>query len=399
MIKAVLWIAIAIVIGSAFGAVGEEGTSCSVCHSRIRVEYRESVHTNLAITCVDCHGGDGTVTGMEAMAPETGFKGRPKRSGIPELCASCHADPVAMRSYDIPTDQYAQYRTSQHGIRLAAGDTDVAVCTDCHTAHRILSPEEPRSSVYPENVPETCARCHADTTLMAYHGISSDPFEQFTESVHGVALLKEENRKAPNCATCHGVHGTGLPDVKGISEVCDQCHLRTRQQLREGPHKQAMDQETIPECVSCHGDHAIREVNHELFETACIGCHARGSDAFAAGQRLKTLLVEAEAAVDRAEAERAEVERLGFDTSTYRSRLYQANTALTQALPMQHSLDEARVEELTRQARSIGEQVWGEIHGLQGATRFRLVGLSIFWVYVLSIVLVIYLYRRGPRRR
>ena len=59
-------------------------------------------------------------------------------------------------------DQLAQYHTSVHGKRLAAGDAAVANCVDCHSVHDIREVSDALSPVHPLRLPETCARCHAD---------------------------------------------------------------------------------------------------------------------------------------------------------------------------------------------------------------------------------------------
>ena len=76
------------------------------------------------------------------MSRKAGFKGKIDRRQIPQLCGSCHSNPNLMRQYDpsLRTDQLAEYHTSVHGKRLAAGDTKVAVCIDCHSVHDIRPP-------------------------------------------------------------------------------------------------------------------------------------------------------------------------------------------------------------------------------------------------------------------
>ena len=112
--------------------------------------------------------------------------------------------------FGIPTDQYARYQTSEHGIRLAKGDDRVAVCTDCHGVHRILAPTEPTSPVAPANIPATCGHCHSNKALMDEYKLPSNQEAQYRSSVHGIALFVEERRDAPTCATCHGVHGAAV---------------------------------------------------------------------------------------------------------------------------------------------------------------------------------------------
>jgi hypothetical protein len=371
-----------------------EESSCLICHSEIKVDYQAGIHADYDVVCVDCHGGDSSRMDMEAMAPETGFQGKLKRAEIPELCASCHADAERMKPYNIPIDQYAEYLSSRHGALLAQGDTEVAVCTDCHRTHRILTAEEPESAVYPENVPRTCAECHSDEPLMEGYGIPWDQFEGFVRGVHGIALLQQGNRKAPDCATCHGTHGAVPPGVTDVSKVCGQCHIKTREFFNESPHKRAMDQRKISECSSCHGNHAVVMPGRELFNDTCSACHARDSGPFLVGQKLKTVLVEAEEAVRGAEEGLAQAEGRGFDVSAYRSRLVEARSYLTEAFSIQHTLNLARVEALTRKARSLGEEARGDALALIASTRVRLVGLAISWVLITFAILVIYLYKR-----
>lgn len=377
-------------------SISAEESSCLVCHSDIKVDYQVSIHAGYDVACVECHGGDPSRMDLEAMAPDTGFRGKPQREEIPQLCASCHSDAEQMKPYNIPIDQYAEYLTSEHGALLAQGDTKVAVCTDCHGTHRILTAEEPESTVHPENVPRTCAKCHSDGQLMAGYGIPADQLEKFARGVHGLALLEEGNRKAPDCATCHGTHGATPPGVTDISKVCGQCHLKTREFFNESPHKRAMDQRKISECSSCHGNHLVERPKRELFDAVCSTCHARDSEPFLLGQKLATLLVEAEEAVRRAEEELARAEERGFDVSAYHSRLVEARGYLIEALSVQHTLALDRVEALTRKARSLGEEVRGDALALITSTRVRLVGLAVSWVLITFAILVIYFHKRRP---
>ena len=185
-------------------AAAEE--ACRTCHPDVKIEYEASVHA-AEFSCTVCHGGDATLLSLDAHAVQKGYIGKPNRAAIPALCANCHADPNRMKAFGLPTDQYAQYQTSQHGLQLAKGDTRVAVCTDCHGVHRILSRTEPNSPISARNIPDTCGRCHADQQLMAAYNLPADQVDRFRRSVHGTALYVDEHPLAPTCATCHGTHG------------------------------------------------------------------------------------------------------------------------------------------------------------------------------------------------
>ncbi len=362
----------------------QEQNSCLVCHSEIKVDYLESVHAAFAVTCVECHGGDSTVLDPRAAhALEAFFRGTPQRAEIPELCASCHSDPIKMKPYGLRTDQYAEYQTSQHGKLLAQGNTTVAVCSDCHTAHRVLPAWEPRSPVHPENIPGTCAQCHP----------------QRDRSVHSQAI-EAGNIKAPTCATCHGAHGTAPPGVENVSKVCGMCHITERSYFDAGPHKKPMDELRISECTSCHGSHTIEPADRKLFDTTCTNCHRANSKEQLVGQKIKTLLLTAEESLKEATYLLEQAQQKAVDVSAYRSRVIEARSYFLQALPVQHSLDIAHIEELTRRAKSIADDVRGGLHSLQGVFTIRLLGLTLVWVFLLLLIIVISLVlreRRGER--
>src|SRR5574341_2602312 len=130
---------------------GGEQNYCEVCHSNVKVEFVESVHAREDISCVSCHGGDSSAD-EEQVAHSRNFRCLTDRKQIPYECAACHSDSAKMKAYALPTDQLALYQTSVHGKRLAAGDTRVAVCTDCHGVHRILPAEDPESRTHPRNI-------------------------------------------------------------------------------------------------------------------------------------------------------------------------------------------------------------------------------------------------------
>lgn len=387
-----------VALGLALGlcASAPAQNNCLVCHSEIKADYVESTHAALGVGCVECHGGDPTI--LDRTTAHSGsFAGTPARAQIPQLCASCHADPLKMKPYGLHTDQYAEYRTSQHGKALAAGDTNVAVCTDCHTSHRILSASEPRSSVHPENIPNTCARCHSDQALMSRYDLRSDPLENFRKGAHGVALFDQGNAKAPHCATCHGVHGATPPGVEDVAKVCGTCHINERRYFNGSPHKQAMDERRFNECVGCHRNHEIQASSRTLFDQACLSCHAENSPAFLVAQKIKTMLVGAESSLKETESTLKQAQQMAFDVSAYRSRLLEAQAYLIQVLPLQHSLDMAQIEELTRRAHSIANDIRSEVHRLQRAIQIRWLGLALVWGYIVLTMTAIHLYRRERR--
>ena len=165
-----------IVPGSAAAA-----DSCVTCHAAIddavkgpAALIKNDVHIAHGLSCADCHGGDRTSDDPDvSMNKAKGFKGKPARAAIPKFCAACHSSPDYMRKYAPRqrVDQFDLYQTSVHGKRLAAGDTAVATCIDCHSVHDIRAVKDSAAPVHPLRVGETCSRCHSDAAKMAPYKI------------------------------------------------------------------------------------------------------------------------------------------------------------------------------------------------------------------------------------
>ncbi|MGB8646939.1 MAG: cytochrome c3 family protein [Anaerolineae bacterium] len=242
--------------------------------------FASSVHAGKS--CTDCH------TDIKGFPhPQVDFADRRDVTlQMNQLCKSCHAD------------NYQKAQDSVHAKALANGDRNAAVCTDCHTAHEVGKPNEPRA-----RIPQTCAQCH------------NEVFKQYAESVHGSAVLNDGNPDTPTCIDCHGVHNIPDPQANAFRlkspEMCAKCH--TNKQLMDKYHistnvlntyvadfhgttvelfeKQSPDAPTNkPVCYDCHGIHDIKKVddpNATVFKDnltkTCQQCHPDATTASFAG--------------------------------------------------------------------------------------------------------------------
>ncbi len=261
--------------------------TCYDCHlelgdqlTDIAQMWIESVHGKAGIGCADCHGGDPNTDEMKlAMQTESGYIGVPPRLVTPQICGGCHSDVERMRSYKLPTDQYAKYTQSVHGKKLRQNnDTRVAICTDCHGSHNVKKGSDSTAPIYPVNVPELCAGCHADTTLMESYGIPTNQYEVYKSSVHGKLLLEEQDVRAPTCASCHGSHDAKPPTSDEVVNVCGKCHTATEDLYGQSLHSRIGD--NAPKCWTCHGTHDVFKTGEEMFmnhkpqeDKACTSCH------------------------------------------------------------------------------------------------------------------------------
>ena len=381
----------------AWAATAAAAEQCGVCHPESRVAFAESIHADEDVTCVDCHGGDPASRRTEA-AHRGGFRALDDRLEIPELCAGCHADLERMRPYNLPVDQYAVYQTSQHGRAIARGERRAAICTDCHGSHRVLGPANPESPVSHRKLVDTCGRCHADAGLMAAFDLDPTVVDKYRAGVHGRALLEGGRSAAPDCSSCHGVHGAAPPGFGDVDKVCGGCHAETRSAYLAGPHHEAMRAAGMPECISCHENHEVRSFDLASLESECEECHDSASEQARLGRQLYTVLRSAGEEVDAAESLTAEARRAALHVEDHLSRIEEARTYLTEALPLVHSVQLEPVEELARRARSIGDEVRHEIYEKMDR-RPAHIGLAVFWFYILMTLAVLVVYKRRVAAR
>jgi predicted CXXCH cytochrome family protein len=377
---------------------------CRECHAAFEGKlgdpaklFADDVHAARGLNCADCHGGNPNEEDpTKAMNRAKGFRGTPKRSEVPTLCARCHSDGAYMRAYNpsLRTDQLAQYWTSVHGKRLRGGDTRVAVCMDCHSAHNIRPASSPLSSVHPLHIPKTCGRCHADAAYMKPYKIPTDQLKNYQASVHN-EKLQGGDLSAPTCATCHGNHGAAPPGVGSIERVCGTCHVFQERLFDQSPHKQPWQQAKIAACLTCHSNHAVRRTSDALLragnESLCLRCHSEddpggktAKQAHAALTGLDTSLQQAAAILERAE-------RAGMDVGEGRVTLYSGREKLIKARVDVHALNVPNIEETTAAGKKLAEQA--NLAGQQALAEraFRRKGLALSLVVIAFVILALWL--------
>ena len=343
-------------IGLSFG---QATNSCLECHSALPDPlgvtpelFSQDIHAQKGLTCVSCHGGDPASDDPDkSMGRKAGFKGNIERRQIPQLCGSCHSNPAYMRQYNpsLRTDQLEQYPTSMHGKRFAAGDTKVAVCTDCHSVHDLRAPGDPRSSVNPVNVAKTCSRCHSDADYMKPYSIPTDQFAKYNVSVHHSALAVRGDSSAPTCSTCHGNHGAAPPGIDKVQNVCSICHTFQAQMYDKSSHKKAFQAASLPGCVTCHGNHGISHPTDAMLGTApggiCMRCHAPGDQCDQARAKILSGLTQLDETIRSADQALRLAESSGMEVSEARLSQDQAQDSLTKARVAIHSFQTELVDQ------------------------------------------------------
>ncbi len=395
-------------------AAAAQVSGCVQCHSQFEdspasatQSMDHDVHIKAGLSCVDCHGGDPNATDADAAKdPKKGFIGKPARKDIPQFCARCHADVSYMRKYNpnLPVDQHLKYLASEHGKKNLTGDPNVAVCTSCHGAHGIRSKKDPLSPVYPTNIPGTCSVCHSDRKVVGSYGIPVTQHWEYTQSVHGQALLVRGDRGAPHCASCHGSHEAAKPGTTAVGNVCAQCHSMTRDLFAKSPHKKAHEELGLPECEVCHGNHLIAKPSDSMLGTdekaICVSCHVAQSKGYQVAGAMRKGLEGVKSDMVVARETVAQAADLGMDVGDAKYELGEAENKLIQARTYVHSFSwdtmKPIVEEAAAHVKSAQEQAQEAIREF----RFRRQGLW-FTLGILALLVggLLWLIRDSKRNK
>ncbi|MEW5959045.1 MAG: cytochrome c3 family protein, partial [Chloroflexota bacterium] len=290
---------------------------------------------------------------------------------------------------------------SIHGLRLIEGDPNVATCFDCHGDHQILKANDPASTVYAANVPAMCAGCHADQELMAAYDIPTNQFELYRQSVHGHALLDNQDFRAPNCATCHGTHGAAPPGFEEVANVCGGCHTATQDHYLKSPHASAGA--GAPKCVTCHGRYDVDKPSEALYLGAesrhCGECHTADSVPGQVAQSLYDSITTAARAYDEAGTAVQVARGVGMLVAPMEGRLREANTHLITARAAQHTLDLDIVREQTEDVQATADEVKAAAEAAVAESIFRRRAMVIAVAAIALTIVALYLLKRELDRR
>ncbi|MEZ4386049.1 MAG: cytochrome c3 family protein [Candidatus Krumholzibacteriia bacterium] len=315
---------------------------CAMCHDREQKVFAQSLHgrqlaagDTLAPHCWDCHGA-------HEILPPSNPDSRVNRFNIPLMCGNCHKEgaPVA-RFYDLPQDSVlAHYRQSIHGEGLfKRGLTISAVCIDCHTAHDVRDHNDPKSSIFRDNVATTCQKCHGRIEAVHQKVIAGELWEREPDKVpaciechqpHSIRrVFYDEGVSNQECLACHGkpdltterdgqtislyVDASEYHDSVHRNTTCAQCHTGATPNHKERACATVSDQvdcsichadqvnlfnesthgtllargdQDAPRCVTCHGTHGVRAHTDPASPSyvsniagMCATCHGTGGKA------------------------------------------------------------------------------------------------------------------------
>jgi uncharacterized protein with PIN domain len=263
-------------IAGSYSIIAQENNDCLGCHNdrsltgtkkrkTISVfvdEKRFGLSIHNSLTCISCHAD---LEGKEL----------PHADDLqPVNCGSCHSDEQSL------------HNKSLHGKAIARGDALAPHCADCHGKHDILSAKNKNSLTSPLKIPFLCGKCHQEgSPVQKQRTIHQDHIlENFSESIHGIGLLKKGLIVAPNCATCHTAHSI-LPHTdpsssiarKNIVATCTKCHAEIEMVHRKVIKGELWEKQehVLPACVDCHQPHKVRKLFYDqgMADKDCMRCH------------------------------------------------------------------------------------------------------------------------------
>jgi predicted CXXCH cytochrome family protein len=323
--------------------------TCSKCHANAAFmrnynpslpvdqleKYRTSVHgiknakgDVKAAECASCHGSHDILSAADA-------KSRVHASNLPSTCARCHSDAEYMKAYKIPTDQYAKFARSVHGVALLQKrDAAAPACNDCHGNHGATPPGV-------ESISKVCGTCHA---------LNAD---LFSSSPHKKAF---DQRKLPECETCHGNHEiiAATDQLLGVTPdaVCSKCHT-----AKENP---------------------------KGFQAA--GAMRKLIDSLELSQRTATALVE-------------DAEQKGMEVGEAKFKLREVHQARLESRTMVHAFNEGRFREVVEKGLKTADVVAQEGRDALDEYVYRRIGLGVSTLIITILAVSLYIYIRRLERR
>ncbi len=158
-------------------------------------------------SCVDCH---------ETLSPFTDEQNRLNEIRLNHTVRNiscsleCHEDVIRKRA----TDNFQQWSDSIHSKYYVTcdvchgGDPDVKTEQGAHAAIKNIN--DPNSTIYFKNIPDTCGKCHAEE------------LDHFKNTMHYQRLRAES--RSPSCVTCHQPHTFKVLKASELTTLCSVCH-------------------------------------------------------------------------------------------------------------------------------------------------------------------------------
>jgi hypothetical protein len=158
-------------------------------------------------SCVDCHSALSPFTDEQKRFNEIRLNHTERNISC---SLECHEDVIRRRA----ADNFQQWSDSVHSKYYVTcdachgGDPGAKTEANAHAAMKNIN--DPDSTVYFKNIPDTCGKCHAEE------------LDHFKNTMHYQRLKAESH--APSCVTCHQPHTFKVLKASELTNLCSVCH-------------------------------------------------------------------------------------------------------------------------------------------------------------------------------
>jgi len=257
---------------------GQSDEDCLTCHddpSLTAIRHGKTVSMYVTAKALD----NSVHEGMECSSchPDAAVEEFPHPEILPPVdCGACH------------DGEFAEFDKGIHGQAKRLNALYAPDCKECHGAHDILPPTNPKSLTYKMNIPYLCGKCHREGAPVArtYNISEHNILENYSEGIHGEGLFKRGLIVTATCNDCHGNHLV-LPhtspnstiSINNIASTCMKCHAEIEKVHTKIIKEELWEKEpgAIPACTDCHPPHKVNVQNivATISDRSCLGCHER----------------------------------------------------------------------------------------------------------------------------
>ena len=337
--------------------------------------FDADIHKAKGFGCVACHGGDATApvwrpwilprgsSASRSASRPPGLRPLPRRRRLHEAVQS-----VATRR------QVAEYATSVQGAACASSGIPRSPVHGAVTRSRDPAALDPKSSVYPLRVADTCGGCHGDAKYMSEYKIPTDQLAKYKTSVHWKAMtvkgisrrrlqrLPRQSRRRPSGRQLGG-------------QCLRQCHSVMADLFKKSVHAKAFAEMGNPGCVTCHENHGIQPPGDFMLglgdKAVCSTCHEAADKGGKTAVEMRALIDSLSAQTDKAGAILLKADHAGMEVSQAQFDLNGAKDALVKARNAVHSFMVPPVKQEVEAGLAISAKVYARGVRAMEELRFR----------------------------
>ena len=161
-----------------------------------RVDEKRIAYDETLRRCLNCHQKKGVTQAYRHITHRLRKKTSRSHQEIVKLCSKCHQDKELMKKLNVSKESLAAvetYKRSIHGKSITLGSQQTADCISCHASnalHDIYRKDNPRATIYKDNLMQTCRQCHAQTNSWFIKiAVHPNPNRETNPGVHFASIF------------------------------------------------------------------------------------------------------------------------------------------------------------------------------------------------------------------